>query len=285
MKHKRFQADLTEEEKTKSYAKYFYKKLAPVPEETMRAIEAGPMDPADALPFKRINDLLNPGYHAVETGHCRMPDNTCYVAVLTKMPGVNVEMLYWWFWWHALESLRYKIWYPGSHVGISVADRERLENSSLSPQERFWNNPHYPVEDVGVGLDILSINFISPEDFGFDTSRFAEVGGVAAVCSVVGSVTKKVRHTRMCHFLRQIDGGVELRSRFWIGGNLKLDKFAEKSIINRIANTRLIRRLAIPRDTPYQMALHCAREYSNLAEILPELYRAYGPGHSDSSYN
>jgi hypothetical protein len=276
MKQKRYQADLTEEEKTKSYAKYFYKKLAPVSEETMRAIQAGPMNPADALPFERKNDLLNRGYHAVETGHCRMPDNTCYVAVLTKMPGVNTEMLHWWFWWHALENLRYKIWYPGFHVGISVADRERLENASLSLQERFLNNPHYPVEDIGIGLDILSINFISPEDFGFDTSRFAQAGVATVVCSVVGSVTKKVRHARMCHFVRNTADGVEMRSRFWIGGNIKVNMFSENSIINRIANTKLVRRLAIPRDTPYQMALHCAQEYSNLAEILPELYKNYG---------
>ncbi len=217
MKNRHFQAELTEEEKAKPYAKYFYKKLATVPEETMHAIQRGPIDPSDALPFERINDLLNPGYHAVETGHCRMPDNTYYVAVLTKMPGVSVEMLHWWFWWHALENLRYKIWYPGSHAGISVADRARLENSSLSVRERFLNNPHYPVEDIGIGLDILSITFAPPEDFGFDTSRFAQAGVATVICSVVGSVTKKVRHTRMCHFVRNTADGVEMRSRFWIG--------------------------------------------------------------------
>jgi hypothetical protein len=153
-------ADLTEEEKTRPHAKYFYKEPAKVPEDVMAAIQAGPMNFRDALPFEKINDLLNSGYHAVETGHCRMPDNTCYVAVLTKMPGVTGEMLDWWFWWHAVESLRYKIWYPGAHVGNSVENREQLENPSLSARERYWNNPQYPVEDVGIGPDILTITFI-----------------------------------------------------------------------------------------------------------------------------
>jgi hypothetical protein len=269
--------DLTEEEKSRPYAKYFYKELAAVPENVMAAIQAGPMNPRDALPFERINDLLNPGYHAVETGHCRMPDNTCYVAVLTDMPGVTGRMIDWWFWWHALESLRYRIWYPGAHVGISAADREQLENTSLSARERYWNNPQYPVEDVGIGPDILSITFIPPDDFGFDTLRFEKAGVATAICTVVGSVTKKVRHTRMCHLVRKTAGGVEMRSRFWIGGNIKVNFFSEKSIVNRIANTKLIRKLAIPSDTSYQMALHCAREYNNLAAILPELYREYGP--------
>ncbi|MBN1653395.1 MAG: hydrolase [Deltaproteobacteria bacterium] len=273
MKLKRYQTDLTAEEKTRPYARYFYKKLAPVPEETMRAIQAGPMNPRDALAFERLNDLLDPGYHAVETGYCRMPDNSCYVAVLTMMPEVTAEMIDWWFWWHALESLRYKIWYPGSHAGVSVENREQLENPLLSARERYWNNTQYPVEDVGIGPEIFSITFIPPEDIGFDVSRFVEAHVATAICAVVGSVTKKVRHTRMCHLVRRTSNGVEMRSRFWIGGNIKLDMFSQKSVVNRVANTKLIRKLTIPNATPYQMALHCAREYSNLAEILPELYR------------
>jgi hypothetical protein len=276
MKKRNMRADLTEEEKTRPYAKYFYKEPAKVPEDVMAAIQAGPMNFRDALPFEKINDLLNSGYHAVETGHCRMPDNTCYVAVLTKMPGVTGEMLDWWFWWHAVESLRYKIWYPGAHVGNSVENREQLENPSLSARERYWNNPQYPVEDVGIGPDILTITFIPPEDFGFDTSRFEKAGVATAICTVVGSVTKKVRHTRMCHLVRKTAKGVEMRSRFWIGGNIKVNMFSEKSLVNLIANTKFVRKLSIPSDTPFQMALHCAQEYNNLAEILPELYRDYG---------
>ncbi|MEW6078455.1 MAG: hypothetical protein AB1724_11630 [Thermodesulfobacteriota bacterium] len=36
------------------------------------------------------------------------------------------------------------------------------------------------------------------------------------------------------------------------------------------------KQLVIPRNTPYQMALHCAQEYNHLAQILPDLYREFG---------
>lgn len=268
--------DLSEEEKAEPYARYYYREPAPVPGAVLDAINGGPIDPREALPFREIIRLQEPGYLPKETGWCAMPDNTRYAAVLTDMPGVTGDMLDWWFCWHALEPLRYRIWYPGSHTGNSVKDRARLEDESLPFRERYRNNPQYPVEDIGIGPDILSITFVPPRDFGFDESRFEEARVATIICAVVGSVTKKVTHTRMCHFVRTAAAGVEMRSRFWIGGNLRVNRLPERSPVNLIINTRLVRKLAIPRDTARQMALHCAQEYSNLAAILPELYRDYG---------
>jgi phloretin hydrolase len=276
MKQKNIPSDLTDEEKSRPYAGYYYREPAPVPGAILQKINDGPIKPGEALSFHDINRLLDPGYLAEETGYCAMADNTCYAAVLTDMPGVSGEMLEWWFCWHALESLRYRIWYPGSHTGNSVKDRARLEDTSLTYRERFWNNPQYPVEDIGIGPDILSITFVPPRDFGFDESRFEEARVATIICAIVGSVTKKVRHTRMCHFVRATASGVEMRSRFWIGGNLKLDLLPERSPVNRLINTRYMRKLLIPRETPRHMALHCAQEYNNLAAILPALYREYG---------
>ncbi|MBP7737241.1 MAG: hydrolase [Spirochaetes bacterium] len=267
---------LSEEEKGKPYAQYFYRNLAPVPDEILRKINGGPIDPRNALLFHEINRLLEPGYLPDETGYCVMADNSCYVSVFTDMDGVTGDMLDWWFCWHALEPLRYKIWYPGAHMGITVKDRKRLEDASLPYRERYRNNPQYPVEDVGVGPDVLSITFVPPRDFGFDESRFREARVATVICAIVGSVTKKARHTRMCHFVRESGKGVEMRSRFWIGGNLKLDWLPERSPVSRLINSRLIRKLMIPRDTGRQMAFHCAQEYKNLASILPDLYRDYG---------
>ena len=96
-----------------------------------------------------------------------------------------------------------------------------------------------------------------------------------AVCSRVGSFSKKALHTDMCHVVRNTADGVEMRSRFWIGRNLALTVFSDNSPIHRLINTRLIRRIFIPADAPAQMAHHCAQEYNNLAAILPELYRDY----------
>ncbi len=267
--------DLTAEEKTKPYADYYYRKPAPVPEDVQSALAAGPIDPSETLAFEKINDLLEPGYHAKETGYCFMPDGSCYVAVLTRMPGVTGDMLDWWFSWHARESLRYKIWYPGAHAGTSVKDPERLKNKSLPLRERYYTT-HYPIEDVGIGEETLSIRFMPPEEFGFDTTRFKTANVSTAICTRVGSEGKKADHTDMCHFVRQAEEGVEMRSRFWIGRRLKVRMFSDQSFVNRLANTRFIRKIVIPRNAPCQMAHHCAREYNNLAQILPDLYREYG---------
>jgi hypothetical protein len=271
----RFQSALTAAQKEKPYAKYFYRTLARIADDIMQAIQSGPMNPQDTLLFERKNDLLQPGYHKYETGYCFMPDNSCYVAVLTRMPGVTGEMLDWWFWWHALEDLRYKIWYPGSHVANHAKDQGQLQNPALSPRERYWNNPQYPLEDVGIGMEQLSITFMPPEDFGFDTARFAEAGIATAICTRVGSVVKKSLHTDMCHLVRTTADGVEMRSRFWIGRKLRLTMLSDEAFVQRLINTRLVRKLLIPTDTPAQMVHHCAQEYSNLAAILPELYRDY----------
>ncbi|PKL38315.1 MAG: hydrolase [Spirochaetae bacterium HGW-Spirochaetae-1] len=271
-----FKNILTEEEKARPYASLYGKAMSPVSPDILDIIETGPMDPRNTLPFENINDLLNPGYHAVETGYCRMPDNSCYVSVLTKMPGLTGKMIDWWFAWHPLESLRYKMWYPGAHFGNSVQDIARASDTRLSLRERYYHNTNYAVEDIGIGPDIMAITFFPPEEYGFDTSRFEKADVATVICALCGSATKKVTHTNMIHFVRSTKDGVEMRSRFWIGRKLKLDFLSGNSIINKLADTKPVRGLAIPKQTPHLMARHCAFEYSNLAAILPGLYREYG---------
>ena len=36
-------------------------------------------------------------------------------------------MIDWWFAWHALEPLRYKIWNPPCHFEISLSERDRAK--------------------------------------------------------------------------------------------------------------------------------------------------------------
>jgi phloretin hydrolase len=242
----------------------------------MQDLKSGAMDPKDALLFEHKNDLLDPGYHTRETGYCFMPDNSCYVAVLTNMPGVTAEMLDWWFCWNALEALCYKSWYSGAHVAVHAKNTAQLQNPALSFRERYWKNPHYPVEDVGIGMEMLSITFLPPEDFGFNTSQFFEFRIVTTVCARGGSVAKKLLHTDMCHVVRATEDGVEMRSRFWIGRNLCFTPLSERSPVQRLINTRFVRKILIPRDTPAKVAHHCAQEYTNLAAILSDLYRDYG---------
>ena len=87
--------DLTAEEKARSYSKYFYRKVVPPLPEKLAAMDR-PMDSTQALPIERINDLLNPGYHEIESGWCILPNGAGYIANHTLMPGVTVEMVNWW---------------------------------------------------------------------------------------------------------------------------------------------------------------------------------------------
>jgi phloretin hydrolase len=266
---------LSDEERSREYAAMLDRPLAKVPDDIMSAIESGPIDPRDALPFGEKNRLLDEGYLAKETGYCRMPDGSCYAAVLTRMPGVTGDMIDWWFAWHGLEGLRYRIWYPGAHFGSSVSDRTRVMDESRPYRDRYLYTTHYVTEDIGIGPDLLSIHFLPPKDFGFDVTRFKKAGIATAICTRVGSVSKGAEHTDMCHVVRNVKGGVEMRSRFWIGRKMKVKTFSEKALVNRAANTKAVRLTMIPKETPYRMALHCAHEYCNLAEILPGLFRKY----------
>ncbi|MBP1708197.1 MAG: hydrolase [Chloroflexi bacterium] len=65
--------DLTPEEKARPYSKYFYRKIVPPAPERLAAMDKS-MDPGQALPIERLNDLLNPGYHEIESGWCVLPN-------------------------------------------------------------------------------------------------------------------------------------------------------------------------------------------------------------------
>jgi len=265
--------DLTPEEKSKPYARYFYLDPAP-PDPGMLEKMEKPIDPAKALPIEKMNDLLNPGYMEVETGYCVMPDGSGYVAVHTKMPGVTVEMLHWWFAWHSLEDLRYKLWWPKGHYKVSLSEEARKK--VLDPQvpltQKFRGLTHHVVEDIGSGPEDIYISFLSPEDMGFDLSRFkppnvATVIGANGLSAPAGAPESAPKAPAvMCHFVREIPGGVEFRTRFWMGYH----------IVDRKPKLLLPPGLRIPEAVPKGLGIHCILEYANLRAILPALFAEQG---------
>ena len=216
--------DLTIEEKGKSYSKYYYQ--APVvPAAEKIALLEQPIDPEQALPIGKLNDLLNPGYLEVETGCCVLPSGAAYVANHTLMPNVTVDMVNWWFAWHSLESLRYKIWWPQGHYSISLAkeDRNKVLNPNTPPTQRFQGITHHVVEDTGSGPEDIFINFLTLENSGFAVERCTSphMGTIIAANGLSSAVNAPANAPQapafMLHFVREVSGGVEFRSRFWIG--------------------------------------------------------------------
>jgi len=261
--------NLTAEENKKSYAKYYYREPALPSPEQLSTMDK-PMDPAKALPATNINDLLNPGYLEVETGWCVLPSGAAYVANLTKMPGVTVDMVNWWFAWHSLEDLRYKLWWPQGHSSIAInpEDRRKVLDPKIPATQKFQGITHHVVEDVGGGPENIYISFLSPEEFGFDMSRFkaSNVGTLVAANGLSSLVNAPPGTPQapavMCHFVRAIPGGVEFRSRFWLGYYRH-----EKNPIFMLPPG-----MRIPDFAPRGLAIHNVYEYTNLAAFLPQLY-------------
>ncbi len=253
--------ELTEAEKAKPYAKYFYQPMVPAPKETMDILSKGPIDPAAALPVHQRNDMLKPGNLPTERGYCMMPDGSGFVAMATKMPGVTSEMINWWFAWHGLESLRYKIWDPDDHFAVHVLEKDlkRRLDPTLNTRERNWGTTDVVDEDVGTGAVVLYISFMSPEDYGYDMDQFRAPNVLTAINSNGGMMEPRSPLVTFSHVAREIPGGIELRSRFWLGWNI-IDK---KPV--RVADQ-------VPFELVKGLAHHCPKEYTNLAAILPKVY-------------
>jgi hypothetical protein len=245
--------------------------LAPAEPDVLGAIERGPIDPADALPPDELDPLVEAAHLPCETGWCRLPDGSAYTAVRTPMREVSGEMLDWWFGWHPHDPLRYRIWFPGAHADIS------FEPARARRRKEYWDTVHHPVEDIGLGMQRLRIRFLDPAAFGFSARAIEHPAAATIVCGIVGDDRRRAWHTRICHVARHADDGVELRSRFWIGSELRLfARGAPARAINRVLSRPAVRRRLIPARAPVQMARHCAAEYANLASLLPELFARYG---------
>jgi hypothetical protein len=269
-------SSLTPEEQAQPYAKYFLAPLAPPAPGRLAAL-AQPIDPAAALPIELRSDLLNPGYFDCEAGWCVMPDGTGFIAALLPMPGLTVEMIDWWFGWYALEPIRYKLWYPPGHFSIALSERDRAQ--ALDPHRslagRFQGLTHHAIENAGGPCpEKIAIEFKTPEDFGFDMSRFEPpnvgtfAGGNTAALMLAPppGVPNFKAPAVFCHLAREIPGGVELRTRFWMGYR----------IINRKPARCIPAKVVIPDFVVRARAIHNAHVFANLASFLPQLFAEQG---------
>ena len=66
----------------------------------------------------------------------------------------------------------------------------------------------------------------------------------------------------MCHFLREVEGGSELRTRFWMGWHIVGDKEVKL----------LPDGVWMPIEVPKALCKHAAKEFTNLARLLPRIF-------------
>jgi hypothetical protein len=237
----------------------------------LASIESGPIDPGLAQSREQLDLLLDPGELPGECGWCLLPDGCGYVAMRTEMPGISGEMVDWWFDWHPRDPVRYRVWHPLAH------ESNRIELPSTIGAKPYWGTVHHPVEDIGAGTVHARIAFQPPELLGFSKGAQDRPGVAAIVCGFAGDDRRRTQHTKMVHVFIETDRGVFLRSRFWLGSDVR--PYAPDPIANAVAkvlNRPAVRRRLIPAKVVQGLARHCAEEYTNLAAILPELYAQYG---------
>ena len=243
--------------------------MSPPDPGVLAAIDSGPMDPDDAVGRDDLDRLRDPEPLVAETGWCRLADGVGYVAVRTAMPGVDAALVDWWFDWHPDDPLRYRIWHPAAHVS------NRVERPAATGAKAHWGTTHHPVEDVGLGVTDVRIEFRAPSDLGFSDDGLDDGRVGTIVAGLAGDDGRRLRHTLMVHvFLRDGDGLV-LRSHFWLGAAIR--PYAPAALaapVGALLNRAAIRRLAVPKEAPRALARHCAEEYANLATLLPELREA-----------
>jgi phloretin hydrolase len=234
------------------------------------AIERGPIDPGQAQRATDVNVLLNPAALPGECGWCVLPDGCGYVAMRTEMPGVTGEMIDWWFDWHPHDPIRYRIWHPLAHESNSV------DAAVEAGEKPYWGTVHHPVEDIGIGTVHARIAFHRPEVLGFSAGALDQPDVAAIVGGFAGDDRRRMQHTKMIHVFLRSNGGVVLRSRFWLGAALR--PYAPSPLAElgaRLLNRSAVRRRLIPAAAPRALARHCAEEYTNLAALLPELYEQF----------
>jgi hypothetical protein len=264
--------ELSVEEKAKPYAKYYYLPSAsPAAHHAEMLKDLKPLDPAKADRIQDLDNLLSPGYTEGENGYCVLPDGSACVALRHPMPGATPEMIEWWFAWHGLEDLRYKLWYPEMHVAARVdpEDRAKILDPDRPLPLKFQGMTHHVVEDIGGGvLNAVDISFLTPEDFGFDMTRFhppnAEALAAANVTArgVDDPSDGPGLPVAFVHLVRKTDDGIEVRNRFWVG----------YQIVDRKPMLMLPPGMQIPEEAAQGLFLHDVQEFANLAAILPTLY-------------
>lgn len=249
------------------YARFFNPVIAPLAAHVREALLVGAVSPERMPGFEAAPSLLDAGYWPVENGYALCPDGSARIFVRTDMPRVTPAMWDWWFAWHGSEALRYKLWHPGAHVHAAWAD-------GRSDLDSYVGRVSHVVEYIGSALLRLDIEFVPPASIGFDESK---LGSQTVICAR-GALSGTPMNTGwLIHHVRPVRGGSEMRSRFWIAGS-----HIQPRGMNGLAG-RLIGRAASLFNRPTQtqaqeLLVHCAQEMSHLARILPELYRAFGPG-------
>ncbi len=244
---------LSAEDAAKPYAPYYLRGRLSPPTRVAAAVRPHhPMDPALAVRPEDVAKTVAPGFPEPKTGYCLLPDGTPYGCVVTKMPGVTLDMVTWWIPWVLGDHMKYKVWHPGSHVehydGLAVEDLgDGMADVYLGESHSF--------ADLGIPSDpgALAPEFLS----------LHSVKGRAQLHALPEDPTRG-RFT-LNSMVRAIPGGIEYWSIVWIGVHFAGGKPVR--VLGAGERPTL--------ENARHFAAHLAYEYFTFSRILPELYAQY----------
>jgi hypothetical protein len=137
-----------------------------------------------------------------------------------------------------------------------------------------YRTTHYMTEYVGNTLHEITISFSDPSEFFTKTSAFEENGITATVCGTVGLQRAPIVIGRLIHQIREVDGGSEMRSRFWLAKPEVLG-VGRASLLGRVVSSDFVVRRIVVQDLGRDMLVHCGMEMNHLAGFLPALHADY----------
>lgn len=247
------------------YAKFYQETMADTPGYVLEALKKSPL-PIGSIPGpEEAGMMANPGYQDIETGYCLEKDGAVRVSVLTKMPHVLPVMWNWWFGWHGCSSDRYKLWHPKAHLSAKWKDG--------SVDTSYLNRISLIEEFIGGKLEKAAIRFVSPTTFGLQVASESTENQDVFICARISFSQFPLDIGYLLHQIRVTEGGSEMRSRFWLGGQYL--QLQGNNLFCRILSD-LIRYLKKPApDQAAALLLHCWEEMNHLAGFLPELYREF----------
>lgn len=252
------------------YARYWKPQMAPLPGHIKDALGLGPQA-SPLLPSKEgLPALAEPGYQEFENGFGIDADGAGCVACLTHMPGVSPAMWDWWFAWHGSDTRRYKLWHPRAHL---CAGWEDGRTDRLGPGDRDCYVGRTSIVDEYVGSTQigLAIRFVPPSTLGFDSQAFADPDSATAICARVGLSALPVDSGYLVHYVRRVDGGAEMRSRFMLGGRY----VAARGDVKLPTETSTKESEAALTWPTYNLLSHCAQEMNHLAKFLPDIHAEF----------
>lgn len=254
------------------YARYWNPDMAPLPDHVREALLCGAEAGELGLRLEEADRLMEAGHLPLETGWTITRDGHIMVAVLTHLPRATGAMFEWWMGWHYMEHQRYKLWHPRAHLGNGTREM-RGDDPALSDREKYLTT-HLVTEYIGRHLQTIAINFVEPSHYLRRTRDFGANGVTALFTATVTAQHSPLVIGHLVHQVRQVPGGSELRSRFWLGRPALRNRGAG-DLRNRLLGSKLARSLLVPGDLAQAMLVHCAMEMNHLAAFLPDLYTDY----------